>query len=55
MMAASIDLAAQIAALSPVAVQGTKHHLNYSRDHPVEDSLDYIVSLLEKLLMSKIV
>ena len=33
-----------IAARSPVAVQGTKVNLLYSRDHPVPDSLRFMVS-----------
>ncbi|KRX83708.1 Delta(3,5)-Delta(2,4)-dienoyl-CoA isomerase, mitochondrial, partial [Trichinella nativa] len=36
---ASLQIAAKIAAKSPVAVQGTKLELNYARDHPVDDSL----------------
>ena len=46
MMAAAIDLAESIAQMSPVAIQGTKVHLNYSRDHSVEEGLEYIVSLI---------
>lgn len=33
----AIELAALIASKSPVAVQGTKELLNFSRDHPVQD------------------
>jgi delta(3,5)-delta(2,4)-dienoyl-CoA isomerase len=40
----ALDLASHIAKMSPVAVSGTKHNLNYSRDHPVDESLEYIVS-----------
>ncbi len=39
----SIELASLIASKSPVAVQGTKIILNYSRDHSIRDSLDYAV------------
>lgn len=38
---AALDTASNIAALSPIAVQGTKHNLNYARDHSVDDSLAY--------------
>jgi len=39
MIKGAIDVAAQIAELSPVAVQGTKKMLLYSRDHAVDDAL----------------
>ena len=38
-LAAAQAMAARIAALSPLAVQGTKVCLNYSRDHSVADGL----------------
>ena len=41
----ALDLAGQIAKKSPIAIAGTKHNLNYSRDHSVLESLDYMVSL----------
>ena len=44
MMAAAVDLAETMAQMSPVAVQGTKVNMNYSRDHSVEEGLEYIVS-----------
>ena len=50
MIAAAIKLASFIAAKSPVAVQGSKVNLNYSRDHTVDESLDYMVSILYILL-----
>lgn len=40
---AAIAVAEAIAARSPVAVQGTKENLLYSRDHSVPDSLRYMV------------
>jgi delta(3,5)-delta(2,4)-dienoyl-CoA isomerase len=36
-----LKLAAVIAAKSPVAVQGTKELLNWSRDHTIADGLRY--------------
>lgn len=36
-----LELAALLAEKSPVAVQGTKELLNYSRDRPVEEGLRY--------------
>ncbi|KAI0206071.1 enoyl CoA hydratase-like protein [Astrocystis sublimbata] len=38
---AATELATLVASKSPVAVQGTKEILNYSRDHSVEDGLRY--------------
>ncbi|KAJ5328183.1 hypothetical protein N7452_008573 [Penicillium brevicompactum] len=40
-VAAALKLATLISSKSPVAVQGTKEILNYSRDHTVEDGLRY--------------
>jgi delta(3,5)-delta(2,4)-dienoyl-CoA isomerase len=38
---AALKLASVMASKSPVAVQGTKEILNYSRDHSVQDGLRY--------------
>ncbi|KAL1963428.1 hypothetical protein VTN77DRAFT_8329 [Rasamsonia byssochlamydoides] len=38
---AAIDMAVLIASKSPIAVQGTKELLNWSRDHSVQDGLRY--------------
>jgi len=38
------EIAAQIAARSPLAVWGSKEMINYARDHTVADSLDYIAT-----------
>lgn len=43
MLDAALGLASQIAEKSPVAVQGTKVNLNYSRDHTADESLEYMV------------
>jgi enoyl-CoA hydratase len=37
-----LEIAARIAARSPLAIWGTKEMLNYTRDHSVADSLRYI-------------
>jgi enoyl-CoA hydratase len=39
-----MEIAAQIAARSPLAVTGCKEMLNYSRDHSVADSLKYMAT-----------
>uniref|UniRef100_A0AAY4DM95 Delta(3,5)-Delta(2,4)-dienoyl-CoA isomerase, mitochondrial n=1 Tax=Denticeps clupeoides TaxID=299321 RepID=A0AAY4DM95_9TELE len=44
MMAGALEMASEIAGRSPVAVQGTKINLIYSRDHSVPDSLDYMAT-----------
>lgn len=45
MIAGATEMAAEIAGRSPVAVQGTKINLVYSRDHSVAEGLDYMVAL----------
>ena len=42
-MAGALEMAGEIAGRSPVAVQGTKINLIYSRDHSVAEGLDYMV------------
>ncbi len=44
MVKGALDLASDIAEKSPIAVQGTKTNLIYSRDHSVQEGLEYIVS-----------
>lgn len=44
LIAGVMDIAAQIAANSPLAVTGCKEMLNYSRDHTVADSLKYMAT-----------
>lgn len=39
-----LDIAETIASKSPVAIQGTKENLVYSRDHTVQEGLDHVVS-----------
>ncbi|CAJ0963562.1 unnamed protein product, partial [Mesorhabditis belari] len=49
----ALNTAAIIAEKSPIAVQGTKLHLNYSRDHSVRESLDYIKVWNQSQLLSE--
>ncbi|XP_049581304.1 delta(3,5)-Delta(2,4)-dienoyl-CoA isomerase, mitochondrial isoform X1 [Syngnathus scovelli] len=44
MMASALEMAEEMAARSPVAVQGTKVNLIYSRDHSVAEGLDYMAT-----------
>ncbi|OLL22049.1 Delta(3,5)-Delta(2,4)-dienoyl-CoA isomerase, mitochondrial [Neolecta irregularis DAH-3] len=37
----AITLAVAISSKSPIAVQGTKHLMNYSRDHSISEGLEY--------------
>jgi len=53
MMTSALELAKQIAAKSPVAVQGTKIHLNYSREHTVEEGLKNIATWNMAMLQSE--
>ncbi len=44
MLEGVMSIARQIATHSPVAVAGCKQHINYSRDHSVPDSLEYMAT-----------
>jgi enoyl-CoA hydratase len=46
------EMAALIAAKSPLSIRGTKEMLNYSRDHSVADGLNYIATWNAAMLMS---
>ncbi|MEH6388323.1 MAG: crotonase/enoyl-CoA hydratase family protein [Pseudomonas profundi] len=48
-----MDMAGTIAAKSPLAVRGTKEMIRYSRDHSVEDGLNYIASWNAAMLQSE--
>lgn len=48
MLAGALEIAGEIAGRSPVAVQGTKVNLIYSRDHSVAEGLDYMVTTLKQ-------
>lgn len=47
-----LDIAATIAAKSPLAIAGTKHMLSYMRDHRVDDGLEYIATWNAAMLQS---
>ncbi|XP_056297475.1 delta(3,5)-Delta(2,4)-dienoyl-CoA isomerase, mitochondrial [Pseudoliparis swirei] len=53
MMAAALELAGEIAGRSPVAVQGTKINLIYSRDHSVAEALDYMATWNMSMLQTQ--
>ena len=44
LVAGVLEIATEIAARSPLAVWGSKESLNYSRNHSVADSLDFIAT-----------
>ncbi|MGZ4683037.1 MAG: crotonase/enoyl-CoA hydratase family protein [Acidimicrobiales bacterium] len=44
LVAGALDVAAQIATKSPLAVWGSKEMITYARDHSVADSLNYIAT-----------
>lgn len=46
------EIAATIAAKSPLAIRGTKEMVTYARDHTVADSLNYIATWNAAMLMS---
>ena len=47
-----LQIAAQIAAKSPLSVRGSKEILNYSRDHSVADGLNYVATWNAAMLLS---
>lgn len=53
LMDAAISLAVSIASKSPVAVQGTKINLNYSRDHSIDESLEFVLNWNQVMLQSE--
>ena len=48
----AVEMAKLIASKSPMAVRGTKAVLNYSRDHSVDDGLDYVATWNAAMLLS---
>ncbi|KAK2490750.1 hypothetical protein MC885_013936 [Smutsia gigantea] len=53
MLDSAFALAAEISSKSPVAVQGTKVNLLYSRDHSVAESLNYMASWNMSMLQTE--
>ncbi|XP_062274641.1 delta(3,5)-Delta(2,4)-dienoyl-CoA isomerase, mitochondrial isoform X2 [Scomber scombrus] len=53
LMAGALEMAGEIAGRSPVAVQGTKINLIYSRDHSVAEGLDYMASWNMSMLQTQ--
>ncbi|XP_072316117.1 delta(3,5)-Delta(2,4)-dienoyl-CoA isomerase, mitochondrial [Eucyclogobius newberryi] len=53
MMAAALEMAGQIASRSPVAVQGTKVNLVFSRDHSVQEGLSYMAAWNMSMLQTQ--
>ena len=47
------EIAASIAAKSPLSIRGSKEMLNYTRDHSVADSLNYIATWNAAMLQSE--
>lgn len=47
------EIAASIAAKSPLSIRGTKEMINYARDHTVADGLNYIATWNAAMLMSQ--
>ena len=52
MLTGVMDIAAEIAAKSPLAIRGTKEMIVYARDHSVADSLNYVATWNAAMLMS---
>lgn len=53
MLEAVMEIARVIAGKSPLAIFGTKHSLNFARDHSVDDSLQQIATWNAAMLSSK--
>ncbi|MEO1653898.1 MAG: crotonase/enoyl-CoA hydratase family protein [Bacteroidota bacterium] len=53
MMEEVFKIAETIAAKSPLSIRGTKEIINYTRDHSVADSLNYIATWNAAMLYSK--
>jgi enoyl-CoA hydratase len=52
LMQAVLELAAQIAEKSPLAIRGTKEMIRYMRDHRVDDGLEYVATWNAAMLQS---
>ncbi|XP_014017810.2 delta(3,5)-Delta(2,4)-dienoyl-CoA isomerase, mitochondrial [Salmo salar] len=53
MLAGALEMAGEIAGRSPVAVQGTKVNLIYSRDHSVAEGLNYMATWNMSMLQTE--
>ncbi|XP_041851773.1 delta(3,5)-Delta(2,4)-dienoyl-CoA isomerase, mitochondrial isoform X2 [Melanotaenia boesemani] len=53
MMAGALEMAGEIAARSPVAVQGTKVNLIYARDHSVTEGLNFMATWNMSMLQTQ--
>lgn len=53
MLESVMEIAAQIAAKSPVAIRAIKDNILYSRDHPVGEGLHYVATWNASQLMTK--
>ncbi|CAB0004518.1 unnamed protein product [Nesidiocoris tenuis] len=53
MLKEAIEIAEEISSKSPVAVQGTKRSIVYSRDHSVQEGLDHIALWNQTMLQSE--
>lgn len=53
MMESVMNMAKMIAAKSPLSIRGTKEVLNYTRDHTVEEGLNYIATWNAGMLLSE--
>ncbi|CAG5121755.1 unnamed protein product [Candidula unifasciata] len=53
LLTSALELAKTIASKSPVAVQGSKNNIIYSRDHSVAGSLDYMATWNSAMLQSE--
>lgn len=52
MMKGVMDIAKAIASKSPLSIRGTKEVLRYTRDHTVDDALNYISTWNAAMLIS---
>lgn len=53
MMEGALEMAMLIASKSPIAVQGTKVNMVYSRDHSVAEALNYVATWNQAMLQSE--
>ena len=51
--AGALQLADSIASKSPLAIRGIKKVMSYSRDHGVDEGLDFVATVSEPILMGK--